>query len=253
MKGACEGWLSVGGPQGQPVHVEDGVEFLCGAGFGVEEALGAGAAEGDEGGGGDVGFHSFRDGAEAEGVREADDGPDDCQVVGVVPEVADEAPVDFEDVDGQRFELREGAVPGAEVVDRELNTEAAEPAQGGLGLRGVPDERFSVISRVRCRPSRPVSSRVRRTVSTKSVVISSAGDTFTLSPMGGRSGNWSCHVFICRQPVSRTHLPSSPARLVVSMRSMKLLGGSSPRLGCGQRTNASTPVMSPVVSATSGW
>jgi hypothetical protein len=95
------GWFSVGGPQGELVHGEDGVEFLCGAGFGVEEALGAGAAQGDEGDRGHVGFHSFGDGSEAEGVREADDGPDYRQVVGVLPEIADEAPVDFEDVDGQ--------------------------------------------------------------------------------------------------------------------------------------------------------
>ena len=125
---------------GEPVEVQDGVEFLGGAGFGVEEALGADAAEGDEGGGGDVGFHSFGDGPQAEGVGEADDGPDDGQVVGVVSEVADEAAVDFQDVDGQRFELGEGAVPGAEVVDRDLDPEGAEPVQGGQRLLGVPDE-----------------------------------------------------------------------------------------------------------------
>ena len=45
-------------------------------------------AEGDQGGGGDFGFHSFGDGSEAEGVGQADDRPDDRQVVGVVPRSA---------------------------------------------------------------------------------------------------------------------------------------------------------------------
>ncbi len=176
-------------------------------------------------------------------MREADDGPGYRQVVGAVPEVADEAPVDLEDVDGQRFELGEGAVPGAEVVDRDLDTEAAEPVQGGQCLRGVTDERLlgdlqGEVPAVQTGVAQGPADGVDEVGG-----VSSAGDTLTLKPMGGRSGNWSCHVFNCRQPVSMTHLPSSPARLVVSMRSMKLLGGSSPRWGCGQRTNASTPVM----------
>ena len=63
--------------------------------------------------------------SQAEGAGQADDRPDDRQVVGVVPEVADEAPVDFEHVDGQRLELGERAVPGAEVVDGDLDADVA--------------------------------------------------------------------------------------------------------------------------------
>jgi len=69
----------------------------AGAGFSVEEALGAGAAEGDEGGGGDLGFYSFGDSSEAEGVGEADDGPDDGQVVGVRPTSRTKPAVDLEE------------------------------------------------------------------------------------------------------------------------------------------------------------
>jgi hypothetical protein len=72
------------GAQGYSFNLENGFEFLRGAGSCEEEALSVDAPERDQGGCCHFGFDSLGDGLQAEGVSEADDGPDYRQVVGVV-------------------------------------------------------------------------------------------------------------------------------------------------------------------------
>jgi hypothetical protein len=60
------------------------------------------------------GFDTFGNQLEIESVGEADDRADNCQIVDVVTQVADEPGVDLQRVDGQGPEMRENGVAGAE-------------------------------------------------------------------------------------------------------------------------------------------
>ena len=68
---ACR-W-SAGNTAKLSIRLENALEFVGQTGFSVEEPLGVDAAEGDQGGGRELGFDSFGDGPQSEGGGQADD------------------------------------------------------------------------------------------------------------------------------------------------------------------------------------
>lgn len=74
-------------------------------------------------------LHAFGDDGELHAVAEGDDGAHDGCIVRVVGQAAHEGLVDFEEVQGQAFEVAEGRVAGAEIIDRQLDAQALELVQ----------------------------------------------------------------------------------------------------------------------------
>ncbi len=111
-----------------------------GDGSGVEVSLGLVAAKGLEVGELVVGLDAFGDCAQSEGVGQRDDGGDDGFVVGVGGDAGHEGAVDLDDVDREPFEVGQGRVAGAEVVDGDADSEQLELVQGGDGVGGGVDE-----------------------------------------------------------------------------------------------------------------
>ena len=74
-------------------------------------------------------LQAFGDHGDAERVAEVDDRLDDRRVLAVEPEPGDEAAVDLDRLDGEPLEVRQRRVPGPEVVDGEVEPEAAQVAQ----------------------------------------------------------------------------------------------------------------------------
>ena len=81
------------------------------------------------------------DDGDAEGVAEVDDGLDDRRVLGVEAEPGDEATVDLDRLDREPLEVRQRRVAGAEVVDGEVQAEAAQVAQGDRRRLDVGEQR----------------------------------------------------------------------------------------------------------------
>ena len=75
-------------------------------------------------------LQALGDDGDAERVAEVDDGLDDRRVLGVEAEAGDEPTVDLDRLDREPLEVRERGVAGAEVVDREVQAQAAQVAQG---------------------------------------------------------------------------------------------------------------------------
>lgn len=71
---------------------------------------------------------------------ELDDGLGDGGVLGVGAEVLDEGAIDFERVDGEAFEVGEGGVAGAKVIDGELDADVVEGVECGDGFFFVPHD-----------------------------------------------------------------------------------------------------------------
>ena len=113
-----------------------------GGGLGVREevALGVFAAQGAEFGELVGGFDAFGGAGESERVGEVNDGGDDGAVFGVAAEPVDEGLVDFDRVDGEAFEVAEGGVAGAEVVDGEVDAWGAQCPEGAGDRWGVVHE-----------------------------------------------------------------------------------------------------------------
>src|SRR6476661_418883 len=68
---------------------------------------------------GQRGFYALSNDLHREGVGKADDGSNDCQVIGALTEMTNKAPVDLQRVDRQ-VQLGERAVTGAKVVKGDL-------------------------------------------------------------------------------------------------------------------------------------
>src|ERR1700757_2231260 len=75
-------------------------------------------------------LNAFSDQLQAEGLSEPDDGANDGQVAGVGAQVADEAGVDLEHVDWEGLQVRQHRIAGAEVVDRDLDSDFLELREG---------------------------------------------------------------------------------------------------------------------------
>src|SRR5205823_4311641 len=86
------------------------------------------------------GFDAFGDDGELERLGQFDDGPDDGRFDGVAGDVVDEDLVDLQDVDREATQVAERRVPGAEVVDGQLDTELLELPQAGGDQRAVVEE-----------------------------------------------------------------------------------------------------------------
>ncbi|OIQ83985.1 hypothetical protein GALL_342140 [mine drainage metagenome] len=72
---------------------------------------------------------AFRDDVEAEVTREIDRRSHDHRARVVAHQVGHEGPVDLEPTDGQLLQVRQGRVPGAVVVDGDLDAEVGETRQ----------------------------------------------------------------------------------------------------------------------------
>ena len=63
------------------------------------------------------GFNPFRGHFQAEVVRQGQGGSADLGIIGVSFDIADEGPVELQHLDRQAFEVGEGGIASAEVVD----------------------------------------------------------------------------------------------------------------------------------------
>ena len=75
------------------------------------------------------GLDALGDHRQAEGVAELDDGLDDRRVLGVDAQAVDERAVDLDRLDREPLQVGERRVAGAEVVDGEVQAEAAQLAR----------------------------------------------------------------------------------------------------------------------------
>lgn len=112
---------------------------------------------------------------------------------------------------------------------------------------------LSVISMVRSLAFRPDRCRQPTTSSTNREPSTWTADTFTLRRSPARDGNCCCQMRTWRHACSRIHTPMPLMRPLSSATGMNSSGGTRPLSGCCQRTRASTPFISPVVSDTMGW
>ena len=74
-------------------------------------------------------FHAFGDDTKVQRSRQRDDGGDDCRALRRHAEIADEAAVDLQFTDRQRGQISERRIAGAEVVDRDFDTDLVEAMQ----------------------------------------------------------------------------------------------------------------------------
>ncbi len=86
--------------------------------------------------GGALVLDALGDDPQAQVVTQVDGAADDGHVAGL-GELLDEPLVDLELVDGQPLQVAQRGVPGAEVVDRDLDAEHVQPAEDARALRGV--------------------------------------------------------------------------------------------------------------------
>ena len=78
-------------------------------------------------------------------------------------------------------------------------------------------------------------------------------DRFTAIPSGRESGRIACQRAACAQAASSTQRPIGSIRPDSSATVMNSAGSSSPRVGCSQRSSASTEATDPSRSETIGW
>ena len=173
----------------------------------------------------------------------------------VEPEAGDEAAVDLDRLDREALEVGQRRVAGAEVVDGEVQAEAAQVAQrdrrrldvgqqGGLGdlqPQRVGGDAGLGRARRRRASANAGSTTWRVPTLTASVAL---GERQLPGPPAGELG----------ERVAQDRL----ADLADRARSPRRAAGtgpapSSPRSGCSQRASASNPTTWPVVSSTIGW
>ena len=109
---------------------------------------------------------------------------------------------------------------------------------------------LSVISRQsRCGGS-PLLSRASWTWRSKSASTSCRGETLTDTTSSPAPA---FHSAAWRQASRTTHAPMGTIRPLTSASGMKTSGGIGPRVGCSQRSSASTATTRPESRSTSGW
>ena len=107
----------------------------------------------------------------------------------------------------------------------------------------------SVISSSSISAGRPVSSRVRATISTSLGSLNWRAEMFTATGM-----RLSTPIFTAQLQASRSACsPILRIRPVSSASWMNSIGGTSPRVGCFQRSSASCITVQPVFSSEIGW
>ena len=109
---------------------------------------------------------------------------------------------------------------------------------------------LSVISSTSRSAGIPVLRSTSTTSSTKSSLASCCAATLTATEGWCRS---LCISAPARQASRSTQLPSGTMSPLCSATGMNSTGGSSPRVGCSQRTSASKPVICCVSRSTVGW
>ena len=87
-----------------------------------------------------LGLDAFGDDGDVELVAEGENRTDDRGVALAGADLVDEHRVDLEGADGKLPEVGEGRPAGAEVVDRDLDPDADELAEGGRGAVEIVDE-----------------------------------------------------------------------------------------------------------------
>ncbi len=102
---------------------------------------------------------------------------------------------------------------------------------------------LSVISSSSDAGSRPVAARIAATLSTRSAWANWRADRLTDMTSGAPPGPAARQARACRQAVSRTQRPIGTISPVSSASGMNASGGTSPRVGCCQRTSASNPTI----------
>src|SRR5829696_1982589 len=129
-----ETWLRA---LGDPLGLDDGSR----TGASEEVALTAVAAHRAEARQLQWRLQALGDDGDAERVPEVDDRLDDRRVLGVEAEPGDEAAIDLDRLDREPLEVRERRIPGAEVVDGQVKSEAAQVAQGDRRRLDVGQQR----------------------------------------------------------------------------------------------------------------
>src|SRR6185369_10159810 len=88
-----------------------------------------------------LGFDAFRDDLELEAMRHLDDRIDDCRVIAIDRDVADERAIDLQRADRKLLQRRKRRVPRAEVVDREVQTHAVQRVENPDRSLGIFHQR----------------------------------------------------------------------------------------------------------------
>ena len=171
---------------------------------------------------------------------------------GVGAEILNEAAVDLEGVHRQRLQMRQHAVAGPEVVDRDPDADLLEGRQrdpGGLDV--LHHDTLGDLQAHRLAGQPELARSCSATVSAKPSATSCTGDTLSRStascPMPRER-----HLLNSVHAARITQRPNSPARLIGFGDSDERIRSSSPRVGCCQRTRASVASTSPVRMSISG-
>ena len=158
-------------------------------------------------------------------------------------EALDERAVDLDRVERQVLEVRQGRVAGPEVVEDELDAELAQrPQRSRPGLRLVHQDALGDLELEQVGRQAGLGEDRRRPASTRSGWVNWRADRLTLMTSCD-PGSVSSQARACRQAVSSTQRPIGMIRPVSSASGMNDSGGTRPRVGCCQRTSASSPTI----------
>ena len=166
----------------------------------------------------------------------------------------DERLIDLEDVDRELLPVSKAPSTGAEVIDGNSHTELLQRSQLAQEPALDPSaSRPSVISSTSACGGSSLRLSISPTSPGNPTHASCLIETLTLTYSGVGARRTRCHARSCAHACSRTQCPSVTIRPVSSASPMNRSGPIRPRVGCCQRSSASTPTVLPSWRDTIGW
>ena len=164
----------------------------------------------------------------------------------------DERAVDLQRVDRELLQVGERGVAGAEVVDRDARRRRSQLAQQRRRRRlGVAHQRgLGDLERSAGRPSRPERRSAWWTVVTRPGSSSWRAETLTDMRIGVPAAAHCGGLVAGGLEHPGADVDDQP---LSSASAMNSVGGTSPRVGCCQRSSASAAAISPVSRSRIGW
>src|SRR5260221_3274203 len=191
----------------------------------------------------------LRDDLDAEVMPDLDDRAGEHGQGGIRAQARHERGVDLDDVSGKLPEVREGRVPGAEVVDGQPHAVTAKLRQASA-IGPAPSIRTrSATSRVSSPGGRPLPESAVSTDAANPAAVTCRSEKFTETPIAQPEFRQAA---ACAHASRSTHSPSG----TISPESSATLRNSAGGTACpsrDQRASASTPMTRDVANSTTGW